>query len=232
MKMKRSIIIASLILATLLPPAYSANVTVIAEGIFDEYVDPDGLLPFSEPAPGTVFRLQFTYDSVTPDSAPLAGFLGLYESIPDITLTIGSDTFGRGEESSILILNDVEDEGIGSAGYLDIWEASTRTGTPTGTPDQTLTEGFALFLASFSPAPPVPPLTSDNLVEPPWPSSWDIDLISYSIRLITPGNTESLARAAANVTSITVVPLPAAAWLLGSALGLLGWMSRRITGPE
>jgi len=232
--MKRSVVLAILMLVALLPSAYSANITVIAEGVFSEYSDPDGLLPFSEPAPGTIFTMEFTYDDTTPDAFfdrdpdPLPVFGQYVDAISAAKLTIGTDTFEMGELGFINVIDDSPSDG----NYVDLWHASTVTSTPTGIPDQFLNEGFALVLANSSSLFPAPPLTSDALVKPSWPSDWEIGQISYSIdRFIQSDSTSSerLAFANANITSITTtaVPLPAAGWLLGSALGLLGWVTRR-----
>ncbi len=228
--MKRIAVLASVFLVVLLSPAYSANVTVIAEGVFSEYTDPDGLLPFSEPVPGTIFKIVFTYDSDTPKLAPLPQLGMFLGAISDASLMIGSDTFGIGTSTRITILNDA----VGTTGgYVDLWSGSTNTDTPTGTPNQTVVEGYNLLLVSESPATPVPPLTSTDLVQPFWPNDWEIGEIIYSINLRIdnggPVEFQKLAEAKANITSIEVVPLPAAAWLLGSALGLLGWVRRKST---
>jgi hypothetical protein len=59
--------ISLLVLAMAACSAHGANVTVVATGVMDEFYDPDGMLFFSEPPPGTEFRLTFTYDDATVD---------------------------------------------------------------------------------------------------------------------------------------------------------------------
>jgi len=231
MTLRKITALAFLIAAMIGAPAYSSNVTVIAEGVFSQYTDPDGLLPFSEPATGTIFWLKFTYDDATPDSLDFVSGIGIYENaISDISLTIGSDTFGMGTSSNnILVFDDNE---IADGDFADGWLAVTGTDTPTGIPNQLYRERFSVLLSSVLPSSPVPPLTSDALVEPSWPSGWTEGLIQYSIFLQTIDGSapiETLASAKANVTRISVIPLPAAIWLFGSALSLFGWMRWKFT---
>jgi len=216
---------AFLLAAIFAVPAHSSVITVIVEGVFSEYTDPDDLLPFSEPDPGTVFRLRLTYDSATPKFAPspeLAAF-----AILDISLMIGSDAFGMGLRNQIAILNDAP---VPPGGFRDLWNSSSSTETPTGTPDETVEEGFFFSLRSNSPTLPVSPLTSTDLIPPSWPGGWDTGTIGYAAFLYNATNgtgfPESTATATANITSITVIPIPAALWLFGSAIGLLGWLRR------
>lgn len=228
MKMKTTTVLVFLVAAMISAPAYSATVTIIAEGVFSEYNNPDGLLPFAEPAPDTIFTISVTYDDATPTS--LLGFseTGIYDDASsDISLIIGSDTFGIGASNSILVINDAVNN---TGDYVDTWIASTSTATPTGTPNMIVVEGFSLFLATVSDSVPVLPLSSGELVAPSWPSSWSFGEIRYNISLQSQDGTvpkEELAWAYASITSITVVPIPAAVWLFGSALGLLGWMRRK-----
>lgn len=205
--------------------AFSSNVSVIAQGVFAEYTDPDKLLPFSEPAPGTVFTLRFTYDSTVMDTVPFADF-GLYpDAILAISLSIGGEMFGMlPDANDIIVLDDVNQPCAPDC--TDQWFTSTRIRTPTGIEGEEISEGFGLNLFTNGDLP-VPPLNSDALVAPSWPSSWGDGAIFYSIILDTGAGSEQLAVAYSNITSISIVPLPAAGWLFGSALGLIGWMKRR-----
>jgi len=232
--MKRILVLAAFILAAMLPPAYSANVTVIAEGVFEgafaNYSDPDGLLPFSEPAPGTIFTMEFTFDDATPDQAPEPDLGAYVDAISAAGMMIGSSAFGKGEINNIVIGNDLEGTGGTFTTYTDLYSATSHTRTPDVDPDFVLFEGFAINLVSSLTVPPTT-LTSIDLTAPPWPSDWGIATTEYFI-IRRPedgsGSQERLASAITSITSISVVPLPAAIWLLGSALGLLGWMKRRI----
>jgi len=237
MKLKRATALVCLIAALLSMPAYSSNITVISEGVFSEYTDPDGLLPFAEPNSGTVFSLRFTYDDATPDdllfseggSVDLLPTLGSYnDAIVSMTLTIGSESFQLQPINFIFINNDGVDTQTG--GNSDLWVAKTLTETQTGNPGELLKEGFGIIFVE-SGTLPIPSLTSDDLVVPEWPGTWSLGSIFYNIQLETEVNgeiiTEILANANANVSSFTIVPVPAAVWLFGSALGLLGWMRRK-----
>jgi len=224
--MKTTIALVLLIAAMLSTSAYSSIITVVAEGVFSEYTDPGGYLPFAEPAPGTVFTINFTFDDTTTDELDFLPYIGLYRNpISDMSLMIGDDTFGIGENNSILILDDAESGG--GANRSDIWIASTSTATPTGMPNMVVVEGFSLILATVLSSAPVPTLSSANLVAPSKLSNWNLSEIRYTVSLQSQDGTvpqEELALAYAIITNMTVVPLPAAVWLFGSALGLLGWM--------
>ncbi len=218
-------------------PVLGANISVIAEGVFSEYSDPQGLLPFPQPEAGSTFTIEFAYAS---DSI---GFglanLGLYRSsILSMNLTLVGATFGLRDSNEIVITNDYSIR-FGSD-VQDAWLARTFSDAPTGVLDEALRESHGLVLgtvrpAALQPLPPtmVPPLTSIALVPPPWPAEWDSAVIYYTIaRKVTDpiagGTTfETLAQATANVTGISVIPAPAAIWLFGSALGVMGRLRRR-----
>lgn len=226
--MKR--ILIALVLGTISVPTYGGNVTLVVEGVFAEYDDPDGLLPFAEPAADTIFTIKLTYDDTTPDTLFFVPYLALYDApFSEMSLTIGSEVFGIGTGSSILVGDDLE---VSNGDFEDVWDASTHTKTLTGTPNIVRAEGFKFIIWKVLASMPVPPLSSDNLVVPSWPSDWGAGKIGYTIWLESADGSapsETLASASANVTSITVVPLPAAVWLFGSALGLFGWMRRNLT---
>jgi hypothetical protein len=51
----------------------------------------------------------------------------------------------------------------------------------------------------------------------------------FEVQLFNPTYfSQYMGRGRIDALSISTVPLPAAAWLLGSALGVLGWMRRRV----
>ncbi len=199
-------------------PAYAAPVSVVVVGVQNQYDDPNGILPFPRPDDATPWVLTFTYDSETPDinPDPIAGeYRG---AITAISLSIGSNTFQSFADNSVLVLND---NGNPDDGYADLWIASTFEEAP-------LRPSFGLILINSGGSA----LTSDALVTPSWPyPPWGFGMIDYSIydqSSPDPGDWRSTAVAAAQVTSITVVPVPGTFWLLGTAcLGAMGWMRRR-----
>jgi len=228
--MKTNAVFVFLVVAMFSVPAYSAIVTVIAEGVFSEYIDPDSLLPFAEPAPGTIFKIEFTYDSDTPDIASDLSDTGVYlDAISDMSLKIGNDIFGIREVNHIIVGDDSFNSTSGDTS--DFWAARTLSYTPTGTPDIETREEFLIVLWTALPSTPVPPLSSDALITPSWPSDWDFGEVRYAIWLDGPDSSELLASATASITSLTatMIPLPAAVWLFGSALGLLGWIRHKRT---
>ncbi len=202
-------------------PAYAAPVSVVVVGVQNQYDDPNGLLPFPQPDDATPWVLTFTYDSETPDinPDPIAGeYRG---AITTISLSIGNNTFQPFADNSVLVLND---NGNPDDGYSDLWIASTFEDAP-------LRPSFGLILINFGASA----LSSDALVTPSWPyPPWGFGMIDYSIydrSSPDPGDWRSTAVAAARVTSIAVVPIPATFWLLGTAcLGAMGWRWRRSPG--
>ena len=97
MRITIAIAVAFLMAAMIGTPAYSSNITVIAQGVFSQFTDPDGLLPFPQPDPGAVFQIRFTYASTTPDRLPTFSWSGSYQdAISDMLLIIGASTFGNG----------------------------------------------------------------------------------------------------------------------------------------
>lgn len=228
----RSLIVAALAIGSFSFNVSNAdNVTVRAEGVLSKFSDPDGLLPFSEPPSGSRFILSFTYDDETtdstfspePDSFP---GVGLYRNpIISLELQVEGQSFGLLDESLIIVTDDDDPED----GYFEAWDALTRNLTPTGIPNEFLFETILLDLSTFTPEGPISILESDDLIAPFGPAPWENANIYYYFQInnpFEPGRT-LLAEARATVTSITVIPVPAAFWLLSTALGVFGWLQRR-----
>ncbi len=201
--------------------ADAANITVHAEGVLSEFFDPDNLLPFPEPGAGAVFRLSFTYDDQTDDVLSNDPSFGLYlEPFSSFQLEIAGQVFSPLSMSRIDVLNNfflvppVDDD------VTDAWVALTVNQDLTDAPDVDRLEWFFLGLATTTSAAPSSILNSDTLIPPFGPQPWDEAIITYRIQLTDPESNGfiTLAEATAQVTSITVVPVPAAFWLLGSAL--------------
>jgi hypothetical protein len=208
--------ISLLVLAMAACSAHGANVTVVATGVMDEFYDPDGMLFFSEPPPGTEFRLTFTYDDEAADLFYDDPGIGVYPwAISSVTFEVGgyaipnSPALGR----YIIVVNDDEGNDAWTA-YFD-WQNFAPTPGISAAVHMTLTGPTGVF-------------DSDSLVPPLWPHMWESGVISYSATLGT-GEDQfiTLASTSASIQSVTTVPLPAGAWLLASGLGLLGWRARR-----
>jgi hypothetical protein len=218
----------SLFLCLVAVPVQGAVVSVTASGVMREFTDPDSLLPFNEPAPGTLFTLTFTYDNSTPDQTVLLGLpggapeLGVYQDpLIEMTLAIGSEQFGLGTSNLILVFDDALNA---DALYVDLWSAQTRSFSGN------IRESRLLTFATASETPPVPVLSSDALVVPSWPSGWNTAAIRYLIEEeINPDEWVTRASTSADLQSfsVTVVPIFGGVWLFGSALGLLGWIRGR-----
>ncbi len=231
----RSLLIAALATCSIaVSSADAANITVHAEGVLSEFFDPEGLLPFEQPAPGTVFRLSLSYDSEAPDlfspgENDTFPNLGLYSSITSFRLEVGEDVFGLLNRSNIFVFDDFLALDLNPSNeYLDGWQAATSNESPTGRPDERMVEFIFLDLSTRSMTTPISTLDSDELIVPFGPSPWETAEIAYTIdiRNIQGGTPVLLAEARATVTSLTVIPIPAAVWLFSSALGLLGWTNK------
>jgi len=202
--------------------AQAAPITVIVEGVTASYEDPDNLLPFDMPAPGDTWKLSLTYDTrdfvhqlvgdVVPD--PNTGVYPYPGT--DMRLVIAGQEFSS-LDPNILIINDQ----YNGPETVDNWIASASD----------LQGSFNLVLYNTAPGgQPATPLDSDALVPPAALDEWLAGQISYNISGPFDPETEEaelLARATATVTSLSVVPIPAAVWLFASALGLGGVLARR-----
>ncbi len=247
MRVKISTVVALLSFCAV-PAVWAAPVTVIVHGIQDSFADPDSLLPFADSGNGTAWSMTVTYESDTPDVTQpmlppgLPDFdpsLGIYAgALTDAQLIVDGNSFDMLSGSSVLIIDDAVST---SGDTVDFWMASTSTRTAvspvnpvSGEPDY-LDEGFRFFMSATAPAgQPVPVLTSDELVPPAAMSSWDMGSLKMNYRITYEDNSgldpvdTDLALATATITSITVVPLPAAAWLfLSGFLSLIGLRTAR-----
>ncbi len=213
---------------------YAAPVSLIVKGVFDEstYHDDQGVLPFPKPAPGTIFTLRVTYDSsaVGFDDADLApNYINYRNAVTEFTLDIGNHQFNKYYDTeSITIFNNL----LTNDGYYhDIFSISADF-APRSRPQPgiTLSQTFGLNFWAGSMSQPSDQLTSTDLIVPTL-EGWEFTRLYFSHE--TYGDTsavghERIAYAQANITSITAVPLPAAAWLFGSALiGLIGFKRRK-----
>lgn len=220
--------LAALLLMAVSSTTQAANVNVSASGAMTVFSDPDGLLPFAEPAPGTVFALDFTYDDATPGSGPPTPSFKFYTgAISTLTLDVGGLQYGLGQSNSIFVGTDLPDLDVPDT-YLDLWSAETRfdAGSLRGT--------IGLVFVAYADAVPIPLLDTTALVEPPWPANWTAAKIYYEIdEEIAPNEYVTRAEAEASLQSlaVTTVPVPAAAWLFGSAVIFMAGIRRRVAGP-
>ncbi|MGI9344608.1 MAG: VPLPA-CTERM sorting domain-containing protein [Gammaproteobacteria bacterium] len=220
--------------------ANAAIVQVVATGDFsvaedpNSYLDPEGLLPFAQPADGTTFGLTLLYDDATEDFAGSGDTAGLYfRAQKSIRLQFGAEDFATTTPRSVIVVNDDFNAALGE--YGDGWFA-WNTIAEADEAGGYLEYRIGLSLLTTSVTTPVSPLTTDALIQPFGPAGWVQANIGYSIVrhvIDTNGNDDAtqVARAYANIDTITTstVPVPAAVWLFGSALGLLGWARRRRT---
>jgi len=196
--------------------AYAESISVVAVGEFASHYDPDGLLPFSEPTPGTTFTLEFTYESTAPDMNPDAGdfYQGFY-AIGSISLTIGDELFPPLGVQRIYILH-LSEPGVGG----DTWRAETFSVHA----DNRLETFYMRLHGACAPEGGSCPLTSDALVPPTWP--YTSAEIAYSINDL-PNESAILAKSSANVMSLTAIPLLPTALLLPTAFAAVAWRVRR-----
>ena len=213
----------SLLITILAFPVVSqaAPVTVTATGVVYNVNDPDNRLPFTPLIVGsTRVAITFTYES-NAFGFDLNSTTKLYPlAITAMSLTIGDTTLTPTvNEGPIAILDDTDiSENRPDLPYMDQWNSSADA---VGVDE---TERFKFILLTLSSTTPVGPLTSTDLVEPVWPSAWNQGHIRYQI--VDTNNYEIVLAS----VSAAIIPIPPALWLLGSALGLLGWMRRKTSG--
>ena len=182
---------------------HAVTVNVTATGIFSDYSDPSGLLPFSMPAAGTEFTLTISYDDQTSDALPGNPKVGLYlNTVSSSTLVISSEPFTATGTGNIVIIDDaLTDDGTN---YGDIWQTFSSVSSAGITEDS-----IGLLLINPQPELPVTPLTSDALIEPFGPTGWLVANISYRV-VESPvlGDSFVAAFANAHIDTITVSPVP------------------------
>ena len=217
--------------------SYAAQLRVVATGTFSTYEDPRGLMPFAEPAPGTQFTMSFFYDDVATDDDLFGAGpnIGRYDGLTDLRLTVGGNEYvSMNMSQAIVVANDfLSTSGEFAGRYFDAWQTSTGFVAADGN----ISEGIYMSLYTVSDNPSVTPLTSDALVQPLLSLGWDIAILRYSVSELTNPNdpadfsrtTVAFAEASIDAISVTPVPVPAAAWLFGSALGLMNWFRCRHT---
>lgn len=215
----RKLLVLSLLLTGL--SAQAASVSVRVTGTLTDFSDPYSLLPFGSLIVGTTqFTMLFNLDLDVPDINIADPEVGVYiNAVQQASLSAnGSTVYGLGH-TSIVVVNDSLNPDTGDfSDVLVIGGGKSENGV-----------GFGLVLANFGSTSPAPPLTTDELVIPFDSPDWLDKRISVSIfdEILDPDiPPDLLASASVLVDSIQVVPIPAAVWLFGSALGLLGWMRR------
>lgn len=205
-------------------PGHAASVTVIATGSLSYVDDRSSLLPFPAEL-GSPIAISITYDSESPDELPGEPLWGRF-AVTSMSIQIGASSVAGFPTNEITIGNNI------GGGLGDLWEA--RSSDEAGNPISAVPTFFLALLTSCyvdcDASGPLP-LDSDTLLPPQWPSTWNFGgVIGYSIEDRSgPDQVRALASAQATVQSLNVVPVPATAWLLGSGLGLIGCLRRRLT---
>ncbi|RLA30353.1 MAG: hypothetical protein DRR15_14935 [Gammaproteobacteria bacterium] len=218
------IVLISLVL--FVSPAMAVMVSVVATGTVSEVIDPDGLLPFDSLVVGlTPGILTFQYDDETPVGMFSSPTVAFYNTGQFMSLMLGGETVTK-ELMTISIFDDWESPSTPGI-YQDTWQAhasSRQVNDPM--PDIIHVMGF--FTAIEDSTLPIPVLDSVDLVKPEWPGGFAFGQFSYLIFSQPQGTSEVnvLARVEVNLETLSAVPIPAAAYLFGSALGLLGLMRR------
>lgn len=226
--MNRTLMLACLLLAT--ASARADLVTIVASGSLTNFSDSQGLLPFSQADAQGGFTFTVVYDDTATADLVADPARAVYSTaVQSMQLTVGAVVVPPWSQKGILIFNDrSSDGGLTSS---DLWGAQTLQTTAPDQDGNTRQESFDLTLVRRNSGAAGPPLTSDALVQPPWPYGWSVASIRYRIDdydaqhalLGTPASAEASAQSLSITTS--EVPLPAAGWLLGT--GLLAVASRR-----
>jgi hypothetical protein len=207
--------------------AQAATVTVTAMGTVSEVFDPDNLLPFDPLVVGqTPGLMAFKYDDQTPATQSSSLSLAFYDTGETMTITLGNSAVSD-DPMTITMWDDWESSSTPGI-YRDTWQASAATrqfNSPM--PDILFSTDF--ILSTSGSTLPISTLSSSDLVKPEWPNGWSEGWFQYLIFSQPQGTSDVnvLARVKVNVETLSAVPIPAAVWLFGSALGLLGWLRRK-----
>jgi len=210
-------------------PIYAATINFTGAIGFVEY--DSGSSIYSGVAIGDTFSGSFTYGNSVSDASsedivaptathynftgiPYGGLIsdGTIKAVGENSIVGIGDNDGMGDDT--LFINNLYGTSIPYATISDVWDVSSS--------NDTQAFGLALYsldtnLFSGTDFQPIPP-TLDNI---------DISLF-YIEELDASGN--SIYLATGILSSVTVVPVPAAMWLFGSGLiGLLGFMRNKAT---
>jgi len=202
-------------------------VSVVATGTVSEVTDPDNLLPFGSLVVGqTPGILTFQYDDQIPTTGGIPSTVALYETGQSLTMMLGGETVTKAP-MTITIFDDWESQSTPGQ-YRDSWQAHAAS-RQVNDPEPDIIYIIDFWLSTFALTTPIPTLDSTDLIKPEWPDGWGEGVFRYSIFSQPQGTSEFnvLAQVKVNVEILSAVPIPAAFWLFGSALGLLGWIRRR-----
>jgi hypothetical protein len=222
--------VVALCLGAFIGPALAANVTVIARGTVTEFDDPEGRFPFGEVTPGvTTFILTMPLDLSVTDSTPGDATRGDYRgAVTSMSLEVNGITKTIFDPAAVYTTTVENDYPNGFGGYYDGWRTNLQEGSPPG-------EVVTMSLNAKSSPVPIAntslPLQSDSLIAPFMSDDWNESIFLDSSDYVGGscgdcGGIFLRALLRGDVQSIQVVPVPAAVWLFGSALGLLGWLRR------
>ncbi len=199
----------------------AASVSVRITGTLTDFSDPDSLLPFGSLIVGiTQFTMLLHLDLGVPDLAGADPVFGVYpNAVQQTSLSANGSTVNGTGSAPIVVANDQLNPDTGDFSDSLVIHSGNA-------PNEAV---FVLVLVNVASTSPAPPLTTDELVLPFDSPDWPNKNIYVSIfdEILDPDiPAVRLASASVLVDSIQVVPIPAAAWLFGSALGLLVWMRR------
>jgi len=156
---------------------------------------------------GDTFSGSFTFDDTVAGSGGVYAFSGPGVGI---SATVGSSSFDI-SQFTITVSNQI---GSGSTNDVYLVEGAEGSAQSDTYFKIVLTDTDGLIFSDQSLPLTPPPLSA-------------IEAQGNVVRTQTPTTTNPFS--AFDLTSLTVatVPIPAAAWLFGSAIGLLGWMRRK-----
>ncbi|MGI9341381.1 MAG: VPLPA-CTERM sorting domain-containing protein [Gammaproteobacteria bacterium] len=231
--MHRAILLLTILAAL---PASADSVRVIATGLVESVDDPNGkLVGFADLTPGvTQFTLQFDLNFDAFEFPVFAsdediGFYGA--SMSDVSLTGGGQTLSFLGDSFTLIFNDRFDSV--QNWYSEFWLGYKYTPEENDPPGTEFGKVSLLTAGGYNPAN-TELLTSAALVAPFLDPAWIQTTMKYEIartEILQDGagtpNEVSLGNVTIQLDGITVVPLPAAVWLFGSGLLIVGKCGRR-----
>ena len=225
--MRRFLAALLLCFAGVVPSAQAALVTLRATGTVTSVDNSSSLLPvgISGSTIGNAFTIEYSFDSATADVNPSSS-VGAYNfgSAFSLTATIGGNSY-------VLVTNNgvigVQDDFLSSGTYYDRYQVSASQFSGAG---EFLSSALIGLFNAGSTAPQ-PGLDSQLLPVIGFdPTIFANRSMELRFRQIVSGvlvGEDLIIGTVTSIENVSAVPLPAAAWLMLSGLGGLGFLGRR-----
>jgi len=201
---------------------HSANAATYAYSASGALSNSGGLGPPPFPD-GTSISIQFSIDSATPDSNPIDANVGRFEGLAG-TFTLGGQTYSIESYGYRYVeVSNNHSPYFGAGDWLRFF-ISTDDFSSLETP---VYNGARIHRLSLLMSANSTSLFSSDALDNSIGQSLETLSGRFNLQAGDLVYINSDASGTATAFSSSVVPVPAAVWLFGSALGLMGWMRRK-----